>query len=395
MNDTLLHASPVPVRAWAAIFALGISAFSIVTSELAPVGMLSALAKDLHQTESGAGLVVTIYGWVGALTALVAGAMPARIPRKALLVGLMLILAFSCLAATLSHSMTLFMIARMAGAIAHGAFWAFIGVVAAQIVPVEKLGVATAIVFSGVSAASVIGVPLSSLLADIAGWRSAFTAISLLSLLTASILFWTLPRLAAPVSVRLTLYYGIFKKPVLLALYAATACIISAHFAAFTYLEPLLIKTQSVPPASISALLLASGLSGLMGNIIAGKLIDRYIKALIITSLILSAVALGALGVGSAAPHSLWLTGMLLAIWGASMAVIFVGLQTWLLRCAGDGAQPASAIYVAIFNAAIGTGALVGGHVIAVTGLQSIALFAAGTLLCSIIIVSMLKKPAH
>ena len=101
------------------------------------------------------------------------------------------------------------------------------------------------------------------------------------------------------------------------------------------------------------------------------------------------------LGMKIVAAPPLWLTGMLLAIWGAAMAIVFVGLQTWLLHCAKEAAQPASAIYVAIFNAAIGTGALVGGHVIAVTGLQSIALFAAGTLLCSIIIVSMLKKPAH
>lgn len=132
MKEIALPLHPAPARVWIAVVALGICAFSIVTSELAPVGMFSALAADFHQTESGMGLAVTAYGWVGALAALLSGAMPARISRKALLVGLMLILALSCLAATRSYSMFALMSARMIGALAHGAFWALIGIVAAQ-----------------------------------------------------------------------------------------------------------------------------------------------------------------------------------------------------------------------------------------------------------------------
>jgi predicted MFS family arabinose efflux permease len=148
MNETAVHVNSVPVRTWLAVTVLGISAFSIVTSELAPVGMLSTLAKDLNQTESAAGLVVTAYGWVGALAALLSAAIPARISRKALLVSLMFILALSCVAATCSSSMSTFMSARMVGAVAHGAFWALIGIVAAQLVPAEKLGLATSIIFA-------------------------------------------------------------------------------------------------------------------------------------------------------------------------------------------------------------------------------------------------------
>ena len=392
MNETAVHVSFVPVRTWLAVTVLGISAFSIVTSELAPVGMLSTLAKDLNQTESGAGLVVTAYGWVGALAALLSGAIPARISRKALLVSLMLILALSCMAATFSSSMSTFMSARMAGALAHGAFWAMIGIVGAQLVPAQKLGLATSIIFGGVSAASVLGVPLSSFIASMAGWRNAFMLISLLALAAACALFWTLPALAAPQPLRLRLYCVLFKNPVM-SLYCATACIISAHFAAFTYLEPLLMKVHGVPAASVSGLLLVFGLSGLAGNVIAGKLIDRHLKTLIFTSLLLSALALGMLGMSSVAPLPFWLMGMLLALWGAGISIVFVGLQTWLLHSAGDAAQPASAIYVAIFNAAIGTGALAGGQVLAVTGFQGLALLAAGIIVGSMMLVLVLKNP--
>ena len=393
MNDLVLQANPTPVRAWLAVVALGVSAFSIVTSELAPVGMLSALANDLHQSQAGAGLAVTAYGWVAALAALLAGAIPARISRKALLIVLMLILAFSCLAATQSHTMQTFMTARMTGALAHGAFWALIGTVAVQLVPVDKLGLATSVIFAGVSAASVLGVPLSSFIADMVGWRQAFSAISLLSLAAAVALLWTLPTLAAPQPLRLKVYVGIVKNPLLLSLFGATACIISAHFAAFTYLEPLLTQTRGIPTLAISALLLMSGLSGLLGNLIAGKLIDRHIRVLIMTSLLLSAGALGMLSIRGGSALPVWFVAVLLGVWGAGMAIVFVGLQTWLLRSAGEATQPASAIYVAIFNAAIGTGALVGGLVSAKLGLSSLPLLAAVAMICGMALVWKLKSP--
>ncbi len=393
MNDLVLQANPTPVRAWLAVAALAVSAFSIVTSELAPVGMLSALANDLHQSQAGAGLAVTAYGWVAALAALLAGAIPARISRKALLIVLMLILAFSCLAATQSHTMQTFMTARMTGALAHGAFWALIGTVAVQLVPVDKLGLATSVIFAGVSAASVLGVPLSSFIADMVGWRQAFSAISLLSLATAVALLWTLPTLAAPQPLRLKVYVGIVKNPLLLSLFGATACIISTHFAAFTYLEPLLTQTRGIPTSTISALLLMSGLSGLLGNLIAGKLIDRHIRVLIMTSLLLSAGALGMLSIRGGSALPVWFVAVLLGVWGAGMAIVFVGLQTWLLRSAGEATQPASAIYVAIFNAAIGTGALVGGLVSAKLGLSSLPLLAAVAMICGMALVWKLKSP--
>lgn len=363
MKEIALPLHPAPARVWIAVVALGICAFSIVTSELAPVGMLNALAADFHQTESGVGLAVTAYGWVGALAALLSGAMPARISRKALLVGLMLILAFSCLAATRSYSMFALMSARMIGALAHGAFWALIGIVAAQLVPPHRLGLATAIIFGGVSAASVVGVPLASFIATLAGWRLAFMSMALLSLAAAAVLCSTLPPLAAPAPVRLRVYRDIFRNPLLGGLYGATACIITAHFAAFTYIEPLLINLQGVPATALSGLLLLSG------------------------------GALALLGAARLAPLPFCFSGLLLALWGAGIAIVFVGLQTWLLRSAGAVAQPASAIYVAIFNAAIGTGAFVGGQLIASAGLSGMVWLAAGIMVGSTLLIALLKAP--
>lgn len=217
-------------------------------------------------------------------------------------------------------------------------------------------------------------------------------AISMLSLATACALLWTLPGLKAPGTLSVSIYYRIVKNPILLSLYAATACIITAHFAAFTYLEPLLTKELSVPSTSVSLLLLVSGLSGLGGNIVAGKLIDLHLKKLIIGSLILSSLSMSVLGMPFIASLPVTMTGTLLAIWGAGIAIVFVGLQTWLLRSAADATQPASAIYVAIFNAAIGTGALVGGMLLSAVGLKEMVLVASGIILASVVLVIRLKE---
>lgn len=390
MNDTVIATHAVPARNWIAIAALGLSAFTIVTSELAPVGMLNALANDLHQPAATTGLIVTAYGWVAALAALCSGMLPARTPRKALLVGLMVILAGSCLMAMRAYALPALMTARITGALAHGVFWALIGTVAARLVPASRLGLATSVIFGGVSAASVLGVPLASFMAAAAGWRSAFGAIALLALAAAVVLWRTLPALTPPAPLKLNDYLAIFRHRTLLTLFGATAAVITAHFAAFTYIDPLLTLKQGIAPAAVSAMLLMAGIAGVAGNMIAGKLIDRHPRGLILSALLLSALALGALSI-AALPHGL--TALLLALWSAGIAVIFVGLQTWLLRSAGTAAQPASALYVAIFNAAIGSGALAGGHLAGLIGLQKMVLMAAAVMLVSSLFILRLRTP--
>lgn len=215
---------------------------------------------------------------------------------------------------------------------------------------------------------------------------------ALLSLAAAAVLCSTLPPLAAPAPVRLRVYRDIFRNPLLGGLYGATACIITAHFAAFTYIEPLLINLQGVPATALSGLLLLSGGSGLLGNVIAGKLIDRHLKGLIFAALLLSGGALALLGAARLAPLPFCFSGLLLALWGAGIAIVFVGLQTAAAQ-RGAVAQPASAIYVAIFNAAIGTGAFVGGQLIASAGLSGMVWLAAGIMVGSTLLIALLKAP--
>lgn len=394
MAHTEIHPAPQEAtswRTWLAVTALGICSFVIVTTELAPIGLLSPLAAEFGQTEGTAGLIVTAYAWVAALVALLSALFLGRLPRKPLLIGLMLTLTLSSALAGMQTPFSALLAARMLGALAHGAFWAMIGTIGAQLVPARKIGLATSVIFGGVSVASVLGVPLANLLSQLEGWRSAFHVIAALSLLATLAIAWSLPRLASSPGVSLHALSLILKNRTFQRLYLATTCAIMAHFAAFTFIEPLLSRTLTVRPGLVSTLLLLFGIAGVAGNIISGRLIDRYLKALVLISLTAMAISVLALGFLPAMSPA-WLTACLLFIWGASVAIVFVGLQAWILRIAGDAAMPASAIYVAIFNAAIGAGALAGAAILSATSLSGLMVVAAAAIAASLIPVMRIKS---
>ncbi|URQ59791.1 MFS transporter [Pantoea alhagi] len=381
-------------RSWLAVVALGISAFTIVTSELAPIGLLSALAQDFNQSQAGTGIIVTAYAWVAAVAALLSGALPQRVPRHMLLTGMMLVLAVSCLAVAWASSFNLLLAARITGALAHGAFWALIGTVAAQLVPPARFGLATAIIFGGVSAASVASVPLANFLANVAGWRSAFIIVAVIALLTACVIACSVPPLRAASPIGLRALSALLTQRTFLQLYFATACVITAHFAAFTWIEPLLSETLQLPAPLVSMLLLVFGLAGIVGNVLAGKLIDRHLKGLAIAALIMAAAAVALLAILPLQRHPA-VTGLLLLGWGTGIAVIFVGFQTWLLRLAGVAAQAASAIYVAIFNVAIGSGALAGSLLLRFTSIDGVLLTASVAILLGLLPILLLPPPVE
>ncbi|MGL1829276.1 MFS transporter [uncultured Acinetobacter sp.] len=347
------------LKLWIALIVLSLSSFAIVTTELAPIGLLSALAHDLNQSEAITGLIVTGYGWVAAISALCSIVLLIRFPRKMVLMIMLLILAISNIIVAFSSSFNMIFSARIIGAIAHGSFWALIGAVAYNLVPKHKLGLATSIIFSGVSVASILGVPLASYLTQLSSWRLAFEFLGLLSFIVCILILFFVPKIPDQAPLASGFFKKVLQHSTLNRLFILTALIISSHFAAFTFIEPFLSQIAHLESGQITLLLLVFGLAGLMGNILAGKLIDRHLHTIILVSLVFisgSVFAFGYLGYHV----TLSIAIVFLALWGVSIASIFVGLQTWVLKQAEDLASAASAIYVAFFNASIGLGALIG-----------------------------------
>lgn len=349
----------MPLKLWIALIVLSLSSFAIVTTELAPIGLLSALAHDLNQSEAITGLIVTGYGWVAAISALCSIVLLIRFPLKMVLMIMLLILAISNIIVAYSSSFNMIFSARIIGAIAHGSFWALIGAVAYSLVPKHKLGLATSIIFSGVSVASILGVPLASYLTQLSSWRLAFEFLGLLSFIVCILILLFVPKIPDQAPLASGFFKKVLQHSTLNRLFILTALIISSHFAAFTFIEPFLSQIAQLESGQITLLLLVFGLAGLIGNILAGKLIDRHLHTIILISLVFisgSVFAFGYLGY----QVTLSIAIVFLALWGVSIASIFVGLQTWVLKQANDLASAASAIYVAVFNASIGLGALIG-----------------------------------
>ncbi|WP_151796285.1 MFS transporter [Acinetobacter soli] len=347
------------LKLWIALIVLSLSSFAIVTTELAPIGLLSALAHDLNQSEAITGLIVTGYGWVAAISALCSIVLLIRFPRKMVLMIMLLILAISNIIVAYSSSFNMIFSARIIGAIAHGSFWALIGAVAYSLVPKHKLGLATSIIFSGVSVASILGVPLASYLTQLSSWRLAFEFLGLLSFIVCILILLFVPKIPDQAPLASGFFKKVLQHSTLNRFFILTALIISSHFAAFTFIEPFLSQIAQLESGQITLLLLVFGLAGLIGNILAGKLIDRHLHTIILISLVFisgSVFAFGYLGYHV----TLSIAIVFLALWGVSIASIFVGLQTWVLKQADDLASAASAIYVAVFNTSIGLGALIG-----------------------------------
>lgn len=377
-------------RTWFAIALLGVGAFTIVTTELAPVGLLSPIASDLARSEASIGLTVTVYAWIGAVSALASSFWLGGLPRKPLLVGLMLVLALSNAGAVVADNFASLLWARALGAVSHGLFWAVIGASAAQIAPARHMGLATSIVFGGVSAASVLGVPVATVIGQAAGWRWAFGAVGGLSVLAALGLAIALPRMASrPVGA--SALAAVLMRRDLVGIYLATALAVTANFAAFTFVEPLLGMLPGIGAGRVAPLLFAFGVAGLFGNLLTGVLVDRHLTALLVASLVAMSLALLALGQFGTV---LGLAGVAAAMvaWGIAIAAIFVGLQTWVLRSAGAAAMPASAVYVAIFNAAIGSGALAGAWLLSRAGLPTVISVAGLASAAAIAIVATLGR---
>jgi len=398
MNTTTLSgeraAAGVPRHLWLAVIVLGIGAFTIVTTELAPIGLLSPIALDLSRSEPTIGLTVTVYAWIGAAAALASTVWLGRVPRKPLLVALMLGLAVSNVAASLSQSFELLLVARVIGAIAHGLFWAMIGTLAAQIAPPGRTGLATSIVFGGVSAASVLGVPAINVIGQLEGWRAAFAGVAGLGALAAIAMAAVVPKVESDAPVGVQALKDVLGMPALRGIFAATVLAVTGHFAAFTFIEPYLVDHPSVSAAMVAVLLFVFGAAGLLGNVLTGVLVDRFLKPVVLCALAgmtLSLAGLGAFGrVLDTVP-----TTLLLVVWGASIAAIFVGLQTWILRTAGRAALPASAIYVAIFNASIGLGATLGAAILARAGLEGLMIAACLASVLALVPAARLPRPAR
>ncbi|WP_067820833.1 MFS transporter [Nocardia inohanensis] len=343
---------------WLGVGAVAVGTFAMVTSEQLPVGLLTSVGADLHVSEGTAGLMVTAPGLVASATAPVLPVAIGRLDRRLVLLGLIVLMVAANVLSATAPSFAVLLGSRVLIGIAIGGFWALAAGIAVRMVPDRYVPQATAIAFGGATAANVLGVPAGTLIGELTDWRVAFGLLGGLGLLVVAALLLLLPPLPAGTPVHLRTLAAQFRNPVVRTGVLMTFLLVSGHFAAFTFISPILQDHAGIDKAMIGPALLAFGIAGIVGNFVTGTATGRNIHATLVTISVTLATVLILVALLGATP----ITAIALLIaWGLAFGGIPVGVQTWILRAAPDSTEAATALNTATFNLAIASGALFGG----------------------------------
>ncbi|WP_217593380.1 MFS transporter [Cohnella sp. GbtcB17] len=353
-------------KSTAALLALAVSAFAIGTTEFISVGLLPLIADDLHITESMAGLTVTLYALGVMAGAPILTSLAAGVPRKTLLLWIMVVFIAGNVLAAASGGVVPLLVARVLSAFAHGVFMSVGSTIAADLVPRDRRASAISTMFSGLTIATVTGVPLGTLLGQHLGWRAAFAAIAAVGIAAFVANLALVPSgLRSAVRTKLRHQLPLLGNRRLLLAFAITALGYGGTFVVFTYLSPLLRDITGFGESSIALILLFYGIAIAVGNVVGGKAANKRPVPALLVMFALQTVVLLVLNF-AAAYHAAGLAAVLLMGLLAFMNV--PGLQLYVVmlaeRHAKNAVDFASSLNIAAFNAGIAIGAFLGGIVV-------------------------------
>ena len=354
--------SPPPAVRWLAVMALAIGSFAIGTTEFVAMGLLPDIASSLGITEPIAGHVISAYALGVVVGAPVIASLTAHLPRKALLLGLIALFTLGNLASVLAPSYETLMAARFVSGIPHGAFFGVAALVAAHLMGPKNRAKAVAHVMSGLTVATVLGVPLASFLGQHFGWRSAFGLVVLIGITTLVAIWHWLPDLKSMhVTSALTELSALRRPQVWLALVLGMVGF-GGMFAVYTYVATTLTDVSGLSRGLVPLGLMTFGIGMVVGNLVGGKIADISV----VKALYASLISLGAmLALFVWLVHNPWTALLGLFLIGASGSAIGPALQTRLMDVAHGAQTLAAALNHSALNIANAAGAWIGGLVIA------------------------------
>jgi len=363
---------------------LALSAFAIGTTEFVIMGLLPDVAADLGVSIPGAGWLVTGYALGVAIGAPFMAMVTAKLPRKAALVSLMVIFIIGNLLCALASDYNVLMFARVVTALCHGAFFGIGSVVAANLVAPNRRASAVAMMFTGLTLANVLGVPLGTALGQYAGWRSTFFAVTVIGVISLIGLIRFLPAKRDEEKLDMRAELAALRGAGVWLSLSMTVMFAASVFALFTYMAPLLGEVTGVTPRGVTWTLLLIGLGLTLGNVIGGKLADRNMSRTLIGVFIVMAVVSTVLTWTSS---SLVPTEITLFIWAVAGFAAVPALQINVMTFGKAAPNLISTLNIGAFNVGNALGAWVGGSVIAHGfGLSSVPLAAAALALIALIL---------
>lgn len=376
---------------WLAVTATGLSTFSVVTTEMLPVGLMTPVAGAFDVSVGLAGLTISVPAILAGLFAPVVVIAAGGIDRRRILAGLMILLMIANLISACAPDFGWLLAARVLVGFCMGGIWSVAGGLASRLVPEQSVGLATAVIFGGVSVASVFGVPLGTLSGELAGWRMAFAGMAVFSLIVLLLLIVALPALPVSHRVRPQQFMMQFSNPMVRFGLVLTVLLVAGHFMAYTFVHPLLQNLSGFGAEWISLLLFGYGVAGISGNFLAGMVVARKTGATLIAiaaGLTLSIAGFTLLG-GSHSGGA-----VMLVLWGIAYGGVSVSLQTWMMQAAPRAIEVVTSLYVAVFNIGIALGSFAGGRVVDAFGLHSTLLIAGTLPACGFVLIFLMMRGA-
>lgn len=365
-----------PAR-WGAVYAMALCSFVLIASEFMPVSLLSPIAHTLNLTEGKAGQAISISGLFAVITSLSLSSVLGKTDRRIVLLVLTSLLVVSGAIVAFAPTYLVFMAGRALLGIAIGGFWSMSAAIAMRLVPSHAVPKALAVISGGNALATVLAAPLGSFVGSLIGWRGAFFCV--VPVAVAAVIWQALTLPPLPVAERQSArgMFALLRLPPVVFGLLTVAMLFVGQFALFTYLRPFLEQVTHVSPAMLSIMLLILGVSGFIGTVLIGRVLNG---GLFLTLAVLPALMAATAAALTVLGTSVVAVGILLAVWGFAGTSAPVAWWTWLARTVPDEAEAGGGLMVAIVQLAITLGATMGGIVFDAAGPRAEFLASAGLL---------------
>lgn len=338
------------------------AAFIFNTTEYIPIALLSDIGTSFSMPVDKVGIMMTVYAWIVALVSLPLMLATAKIERKRLLVGVFTLFVASHILSAVATGFGVLLIARTGVALAHAIFWSITASLVVRLAAKDKRTKALGLLATGSALAAVLGLPIGRLVGQYLGWRASFALIGALALICLVILWKILPNLPSRNVGNIKSLPDILKNTPLLLVYLMIILIVTAHFTAYSYIEPFMLNVVNFSANFATWILLMFGLAGIVASILFGRYYERMERSFLWLGMMAIALGLSTLFLFSDM-SALWVINAFL--WGIGATTISLVLQIQVLRLAPKATDVAMSLFSGIFNIGIRGGALLGGIVIA------------------------------
>ena len=385
------------LKQWVSVCALAVGAFIFNTTEFIPIALLSDIGQSFGKPATEVGMMITVYAWIVALLSLPLMLMTKNIERRKLLLMLFALFALFHALSFFSWNFNILLISRIGIALTHAVFWSITASLAVRLAPAGKTNQALGLLSTGTVLAMVLGIPLGRVVGQYFGWQLSFLLIGVCAAGVMLVLTKNLPALPSQNTGSLSSLPSLFKRRNLMLLYAMTVLIITAHFTAYSYIEPFVLQVGGFKAEQVTIVLSLYGLAGFAASYLFGKWFAKSQRLFMLGAVAVILLSALLLLPFASSPYAVY---ALVFIWGVAIVIVSLGMVSKVLSFASDATDVANSIYSGLYNVGIGGGALLGHYVTTWFGLSNIgiagALLAAAALaVCSLLVKAQGNPPQN